>query len=160
MKKTLYVFDCDGVLLDSTHRYRTVINHEGKEVIDLFHWRKYQFAAWFDTPLPTAATYQEAMQNPDNYVIIATAREMHFADYESIAQRIGAPHAYISRPHGSTEGGASLKVKGIKKLLNLKQFKGIDKMHVFEDNIQYLAGICNAFKDMAQGHYVPSLQGH
>lgn len=159
MKSIIKVYDCDGVLLDSSARYKTRIDEQGREVIDLEFWRKMEHACYFDKPLPMAAQYQADLQNPDCYVIIATARQMRTCDFLSIEQLIGKPHAYIYRREGDTRGGALLKILGLRKIVFLKQFAHCS-IEYFEDNAAYLKQVCDHFKGRILGHYVPSNQGH
>lgn len=164
--KTVHVFDCDGVLVDSSARYRTVKHPEKGEVIDLDFWRANQFRALeVDKLLPTAKVYQELLYNAaDAFVIIATARQMQKDDAEMqhIAAVVGSPQALIYRKEGDNRGGAALKLAGLRKLLNLKQFKGC-RVEVYEDNIAYLKTMCDQLRAWdfdVIGHYIPSNQGH
>lgn len=157
--KQVLIFDCDGVLLDSSHRYRTVPHPTKGRVIDLQHWRDGKNLAWQDKLLPHAQFYRDMLHTAGVYVIIATAREMEEGDaeYRHITEVLGAPHSLIYRKKGDNRGGAELKIKGINKLLNLRQFKGA-KLKVYEDNLSYLATMCGFFQ--CAGEYVPSNQGH
>jgi hypothetical protein len=161
MIKKIVLWDCDGVLLDSTARYKTRIDETGREVIDLHHWKSQaaRGAAWFDVPLPHAALYRKMLEQPEKYyVIICTSRLMGCSDYLSIEQRIGKPHAYISRKDDQ-QSGSGLKVAGIKRLLRLKQFKDC-AVEFYDDNIGNLTRMMLELQGRVTCHYVPSKQGH
>ena len=155
MKKRIAVFDCDGVLLDSSHRYRTGENGR----IDLDHWRAHSTALhiWQDTRLPMAAVYKRMLKNPNVYVILATARQANAHDIASITEKLGYPDKLVFRKAGDNQSGTTLKLSAIRPLLNLKQFKGA-MVTVFEDNIDYLYGLVKGLN--AQPVYVHSQQGH
>lgn len=154
--KYIDVFDCDGVLLSSLHRYRTM---SCGTRIDLEYWRKNSTPEkiWKDSPLPMAKYYWSLLQNPEHYVIIATARVCQQADLDSIAAKIGKPQKFISRLEGDTRKGVEMKLAGLKRLMNLKQFKNAI-WTIYEDNLVYLDGIASALN--AKKVFVPSLQGH
>jgi len=153
------IFDMDGTVIDSTHRYRTMPSGDR---IDLDHWIENDIPEMIarDSLLPMAEQYKKACIDPQTYVIIATARacEDGDANYQFIEKHLGLPDKFIHREGRSdTRGGAELKLKGIKPLLNLKQFVNA-KVRVFEDNISYLKKMCDTLDGI--GIYVPSKQGH
>lgn len=152
--KRVSVWDLDGTVICSLHRYKTI---NGK--IDLAHWRANQHLAGLDSLLPLAKTYQEDLQDPDCYVVAATARVMNEPDFTFVRDVLGQPDHIISRPAHETRSGAVLKVAGLNKLLSLKQFATAKKnMVYYEDNVQYLKAVCDFFK--CRGVYCPSEQGH
>lgn len=159
MIKEVKIYDMDGTIVDSSHRYRTMACNTR---IDLQFWiagDKPEFIA-MDSLLPLAAQYKEDLQNPEVYVIIATARacEKGDANYEFIATNLGMPNKFVHRlGRGDTRGGAELKLQAIKPLMNLKQFAKA-QITVLEDNIAYLKKMCDNLG--ALGIYVPSVQGH
>lgn len=165
MKKirTLYIFDIDGVLLDSSHRYRVELSKDGKQKIDLKHWRANEHKTLQDEPLPLAATYKKVLQQKSSFVIIATSRIMSAIDYQVIESKLGKPHALISRLTNEQKGG-DLKLNGVLRLINDLNLKSIDKVHIYEDNIQYLKYIADGIKNnlniMPEAHYIVSNQGH
>jgi len=131
MKKIL-IYDLDGTLISSDHRYRNLESGS----IDLPYWIRNATPANIakDTLLPLAAHYKAAILNPLAYVIVATARLMSDADYAFLHSKLGKPDHIISR-RGATDNRPDpvLKVAGLRKLLNLKQFKG-KPATFFEDN--------------------------
>jgi hypothetical protein len=155
---TVSIYDLDGVVIDSTHRYRT-INHNGNKVMDLQHWRDNEHLAHHDELLPHAERYKRDIAIKSKLVIIATAREMKQPDFNFINSQLGRPCAMVYRKIGDTRKGAALKIQGIEKVLSAARVK-VDpsKMVVYEDNHNYLKDICQHFKCL--GVYVPSNQGY
>jgi beta-phosphoglucomutase-like phosphatase (HAD superfamily) len=156
MIKFIHIFDCDGVLLDSTHRYRTM---PCGTRIDLDHWRENSTPEMIaqDKPLPMSNWYKKFLTDPEHYVIIATARVCQEADHKVIADKLGTPQYFIYRGENDSRSGTALKLAGLKPLLNLKQFRQA-AITVYEDNVTYLNGIAEALD--ANKHYCPSPQGH
>lgn len=151
------IFDMDGTIVDSTHRYRTIIGDDGIARIDLAHWRANEHKAAQDSLLPLAAYYRKCLANPDVYTIIATARVIGVPDMQFISSVLGEPDYLISRKPDSSISGATLKIKGLQRFFNLKQFKP-ENATFYEDNASYLKAVCDHFG--MRGVYVPSKQGH
>lgn len=151
------IYDMDGTIVDSSHRYRTTINEQGREVIDLEYWRSNEYRAMQDGLLPLASQYMAELRDPSVFVIIATARVMHAPDWQFIREILGEPDFFISREDGDTQSGKTLKIKGLQKIFNLRQFQGIPAIF-YEDNVEYLKAVCDRFQ--IRGVYVPSRQGH
>lgn len=158
MITNIHVFDCDGVLVDSTHRYR--VGPDGK--IDLQYWRDNQHKAYSDLLTPLHQKYSKLLVTEGHHIIIATAREMHGPDWAFFEDKLGMPHSFIYRKEGDCRSGTVIKNAGLNRLLALKQFQTVQRMDVYEDNHSYLKGICDNFADRfhVRGHYVPSKQGH
>ena len=155
--RKISIYDMDGTIVDSTHRYRTVIEN-GIEHIDLQHWRENEYRAMDDGLLPLAEQYRTELNDPSVYVIIATARVIRDADNQFIREILGVPDYIISRRGDTdTRSGKELKIKGLQKFFNLKQFRKADAIF-YEDNVQYLKAVCDHFNIM--GVYIPSKQGH
>lgn len=150
--KRIAIYDMDGTIVCSMHRYRTI---NGK--IDLQHWRDNSFLAMNDSLLPLAKQYQADLQDENCYVIIATARVMGDADWQFVNEILGKPDYFISRKEGDSISGGMLKINGLAKFFNLKQFKKATAVF-YEDNVTYLKAVCDRFNIM--GVYVPSNQGH
>lgn len=159
MIKQVNVFDCDGVLLDSSHRYSTIMREDGATVINLAHWIENEHKAYQDAPLPTALKeYAESLANHNAYTIIATAAVICDNRIKCLRDKIGLPDYIIGRNgRTDTRGGAELKIAGLRKLFNLRQFANAE-MTMYEDNLAYLTKICKAFN--CRGVYIPSVQGH
>lgn len=157
--KKIVVFDIDGVLLDSTHRYRTIATKKG-ERIDLPHWIENCDKCINDKVLPLAMLYSKLITQKNTFVIIATSRTMRAKDYQAIDELLGMPDSLVSRNNNSQKGD-NLKINGIIRAIqdcNLYHIDTQNDMIVYEDNAQYLKGICDYFK--CKGIYVPSNQGH
>jgi hypothetical protein len=150
------IYDMDGTIVDSLHRYRTIVSETG-ERIDLNYWRENEYRAFDDSLLPLAYQYQEDLQNPNTFVVIATARVLHSPDFCFIAEKLGEPDYIVSRNEGSNISGSILKINGLQKLFSTVKFETED-ITFYEDNISYLKAVCDRFN--IKGVYVPSKQGH
>jgi len=151
--KRIAIYDMDGTIVCILHRYRTIDNK-----IDLAYWRDNEHRAMGDSLLPLSSQYFADMADENCYVVIATARILRDADLCFIETVLGKPNAIISRKDGDTRSGGLLKILGLKKLFNLRQFAGIRDIIFYEDNTSYLKAVCDYFN--IRGVYIPSLQGH
>lgn len=150
------IYDMDGTIVDSSHRYRTIVDENG-ERIDLDHWRENEYRAMDDKLLPMAEQYKADLLDPHCYVIIATARVMHEPDWQFVREILGEPDYFISRKDGDSQSGKTLKINGLARFFNLVTFKNADFVF-YEDNISYLKAVCDRFN--IRGVYIPSKQGH
>lgn len=150
------IWDMDGTLIDSSHRYRTIVDENGIR-IDLGYWRENEYRAMDDKLLPMFEQYKLDLANPNCYVIIATARVMNEPDWQFVREILGEPDYFISRPKDSNVSGKTLKINGLAKFFNLANFKNADFVF-YEDNISYLKAVCDRFN--IRGVYIPSVQGH
>lgn len=150
------IWDMDGTIVDSSHRYRT-ITENGKTRIDLQFWRDNEPLAMKDTLLPMASQYKADLADPTCYVIIATARVMSSPDWQFVREVLGMPDYFISRKPNDSRSGATLKINGLQKFFNLKNFRNAVATF-YEDNTDYLKAVCDKFK--INGVYVPSNQGY
>jgi FMN phosphatase YigB (HAD superfamily) len=150
------IYDMDGTIVDSSHRYRTIVTDTG-EKIDLDYWRENEYRAMDDSLLPMADQYRADLADPECYVIIATARVMHAPDWQFVKEILGEPDYFISRNDGDTQSGKTLKINGLAKFFNLTNFKNAEFVF-YEDNIDYLKAVCDRFG--IRGVYIPSVQGH
>ena len=154
--KRIAIYDMDGTLVDSSHRYRTQITEAG-ERIDLQYWRDNEHLAMLDSLLPLYEQYRADLNDPECYVIIATARVMNAPDWQFVREMLGEPDYFISRKAGDTQSGKTLKISGLAKFFNLKNFKCAEAVF-YEDNVEYLKAVCDRFN--IRGVYIPSKQGH
>lgn len=159
MIKRIHIYDLDGTVINSMHRYRT--DETGKR-IDLQYWIENDTPEKIaqDSLLPLAHQYRDDLANPEVYVIIATARACveNDANYTFVARYLGLPNRFVHRKgRKDNRKGAALKIAGIRPLLNLRQFKNAD-VHMWEDNKDYLREVCEALNGTP--HYVPSQQGY
>ena len=150
------IYDMDGTIVDSSHRYRTIVDENG-ERIDLEYWRENEYRAMDDSLLPMAEQYRADLQDENCYVIIATARVMNDPDWQFVREILGEPDYFISRKSGDTQSGKTLKINGLAKFFNLVTFKNAE-FTFYEDNVQYLKAVCDRFN--IRGVYIPSVQGH
>ena len=151
--KRIAIYDMDGTVVCSLHRYRTIDNK-----IDLQYWRENEPLAMQDSLLPLSEQYKKDLADNDCYVIIATARVLHNPDMVFIDTILGMPDYIISRKDGDNRSGGLLKVLGLKKLFSLRQFHKITDIVFYEDNVSYLKAVCDYFN--IRGVYIPSQQGH
>lgn len=155
MVKKIHIYDMDGCIVDSLHRFRTGENGR----IDLDYWIENCTPEKIaqDTLLPLAEQYQADLDNPNVYVVIATARYMQKPDFDFVKEKLGQPDKLVYRHADNNHmRGADLKIAGLRYLENLKQFAHATIL-VFEDNVDYLKGLCDHFN--CKGIYVPSKQG-
>lgn len=150
------IYDMDGTIVDSSHRYRTIVDEAG-ERIDLDFWRQNEYNAMNDTLLPMAEQYKKDLDCPNTYVIIATARVMHNPDWQFVKEILGEPDYFISRKDGDIQSGKTLKINGLARFFNLLNFRDADFVF-YEDNVSYLKAVCDRFN--IRGVYIPSKQGH
>jgi phosphoglycolate phosphatase-like HAD superfamily hydrolase len=150
------IYDMDGTIVDSSHRYRTITDETGTR-IDLEFWRENEYLAMNDSLLPMAEQYKIDLAEPSTYVIIATARVMNLPDWKFVKEILGEPDYFISRPKDSNISGKTLKINGLAKFFNLLNFKDAEFVF-YEDNISYLKAVCDRFN--IRGIYIPSVQGH
>ena len=156
MIKTIHIFDMDGTIVSSLHRYR--LGEDGK--IDLAHWIENCKPEMIekDTLLPHAALYKALLIDPTAYVVIATARYMTDADFEFVDQNLGMPNKFVYRHADNNHmSGAEMKIKGLQFMNNLKQFSNAIR-YFYEDNKDYLYPVARALS--AQAIFVPSEQGY
>ncbi len=155
MIREIHIYDMDGTVVCSLHRFRTLDN--GK--IDLAHWIENCTPENIakDSLLPLAEQYKKHLADPEVYVVIATARVLSWADMDYIKNVLGMPNKIVSRDgRGDKRKGADMKIAGLRFLNNLKQFKNTTR-HFYEDNIEYLYPVAKAIG--ATPHYIPSKQG-
>ena len=150
------IYDMDGTIVDSSHRYRTITDENGVR-IDLDFWRENEYLAMNDSLLPMAEQYRLDLADSSTYVIIATARVMNEPDWKFVKEILGEPDYFISRPKNSNISGKTLKINGLAKFFNLLNFKNAEFVF-YEDNISYLKAVCDRFN--IRGVYIPSVQGH
>jgi len=137
----IFVYDLDQTLIDSSHRYRNLPSGS----IDLPYWIKNATPENIakDSLLPLAKHYQAALANPAIYVIVATARAMGASDYAYLYNKLGKPDYIISRQgQADRRPDAVLKVNGLRKLFNLKQFQTATKVFWDDNPINLKAVAC------------------
>ncbi len=153
----VHIYDMDGTVVCSLHRYRTRETANGRPAIDLDYWIANEHKAYDDKLLPLAEQYRKDIADARTFVIIATARHLRCADRKFIREKLGRPDAIVSRAGRSdTRGGADLKISGLKRIFDKHDLHGAVKVF-WEDNFSYLSKVCAAIG--ARGVLVPSKQG-
>ena len=154
MFKKIHVYDLDGVLVDSSHRYRN--NPDG--TIDLEYWLANRVPEKIakDKLLPMARKYFADNFDSRVYTIIATSRMYHVNDLAFIVGHLGKPNKLFMRPEGNMEPDGVLKRKQLIGLLNLKQFRHLPRFF-WDDNIKNLAAVSDLFTRV---FHVSSQQGY
>ena len=125
--------DLDGVLVDTSHRYR----NKPDGTIDLDYWfanRTPEKIAQ-DKLLPLVSQYRDDVKNPSIYTIICTSRAEYKHDKNFIRNILGWPNKLIMRPAGNMEPDGILKRKALSRLFSLRQFQPLIKFF-WEDNIK------------------------
>lgn len=130
MQKPIYIFDLDGTVIDSSHRFTGTA--EGK--VNLAKWiedstRENIFK---DSLLPLAK-FMKALMKANANVWICTARNMSENDFDFLAQNGIKAKTILCRKNGDNRADAEMKTAKLKRLFNLKQFKNADK-YMFDDN--------------------------
>ena len=115
MIKKIKIFDMDGTIIDSSHRYRA---NEAGTAIDLDFWIKNDVPEMIakDKFLPLMKWAIDAINDPEVYVIFATARGCVDGDgnYQYLEDNNIIPQKFIHRlGREDKRGGAELKIEGI-----------------------------------------------
>ena len=112
--KEIHIYDIDGVLVDSSRRYRTLSN--GK--IDLQHWTDSRILAPItDCLLPLAVQYAQQCNDDTIAVLIATARQVTLDEYIWLNENLPVPYGVVSRAHGDDRPSVEQKVSGLLPIL-------------------------------------------
>ncbi len=131
MLRKITVYDLDGVLVDTSHRYRNLPDG----TIDLAYWLENRTEENIaeDKILPLARQYQDDCLDPFTYCIICTSRMYHVLDIEFIVGILGAPDKLLMRPENNMEADGVLKRRQLQRLFNLRQFQWLPRF-LWEDN--------------------------
>ena len=154
MIKQIHIYDMDGVLVDSSHRYR----NKSDGTINLDYWLKNSVPEKIalDSLLPMAEQYRRDLADPETYVVICTSRIEYIHDIHFIRTVLGLPDKLIMRPPGNTEGDAILKRRALSMFCNLIQFRNAVK-RFWDDNRKNL----DAVRELGiKCFYIESNQGH
>ena len=149
--KKIHVYDLDGVLVDTAHRYRN--KPDGS--IDLDYWfaNRTKEKIALDTLLPHAQQYMDDCVDPHTYTIICTSRMYNVLDIEFIVGHLGAPDKLIMRPETQMKARDDfLKFNQLRQVFNLRQFKNLRRV-LWEDNPQNIDTLKPLFN---QTVFVPS----
>ena len=107
--KPIHIFDLDGTVIDSRHRYKTLDNGD----IDLAHWleaSKCVETVFRDSLLPRAQTMRRVYAE-GHLTIVCTSRTLDTI-WPNFLKIHNLPyHALLARPQGCMTGDADLKEK-------------------------------------------------
>ena len=140
MYKRIHTYDLDGVLVDTSHRYR----NKPDGTIDLDYWFAKMHLRDQDKLLPLAKQYLADCLNPEIYVVICTSRSQDQRDIDFITQRLGAPNKIIMRPCGNMDADGPLKRRALQRLFNLRQFQNLPRKF-WDDNPKNLLACRDLF---------------
>jgi len=150
MFKLIHVYDLDGVLVDTSHRYR----NKPDGTIDLEYWfaNRTQEKIAQDSLLPLHKQYIADCLNPEIYTVICTSRAYHALDIAFITATLGAPDNLIMRPVGNNKADSELKYSQLRRLFNLRQFAKLPR-RFWDDNPKNLSACRELFDNV---FHVPS----
>lgn len=148
---TIAIFDCDGVLVDSSHRYRNLPCGS----IDLEYWRENSTPEMIarDRLLPMSRLYRTMLADSRYMVIIATARQCGPADFAYFRDVLGMPHNLIFRHANDTSADWKLKYRELREIITPER-----RALMFEDNALTIAKLRRRMPHVRY-HYVESKQG-
>ena len=130
MQKPIYIFDLDGTVVDSSHRFTGTA--EGK--VNLAKWLEDSTREniFKDSLLPLAK-FMKALMKANQNVWICTARNMSKDDFDFLAENGIKAKTILCRKDGDHRADAEMKTAKLKRLFNLKQFQNAEKI-MFDDN--------------------------
>ena len=141
--KRVMIFDLDETLVDSKHR--TPNRPDGTLDLQGYFHNKTRENIMRDTLLPLASVFK-SLDRSENYVVICTARMMNCDDFDFLELHGIAFHAIMRRPIDGSENhipDGQLKLRKIKRLMNLRQFRGLP-VTMFDDAKPVIAAIRRA----------------
>ena len=141
--KRVMIFDLDETLVDSKHR--TPNRPDGTLDLAGYFRNKTRENIMRDTLLPLASVFK-SLDRSENYVVICTARMMNEDDFDFLKLHGIAFHAIMRRPIDGSENhipDGKLKLRKIKRLMNLRQFRGLP-VTMFDDAKPVIAAIRRA----------------
>lgn len=129
--RTIFIFDLDGTVIDSAHR--TPNHPDGTLDLAAYFKNKNRENIFKDTLLPLARIWKRALAF-GHYVFVATARRMEQDDYDYLANHKLEFNSIVCRrtQADNHRTDMDLKVKGLRKLFNLRQFENCPKI-MFDD---------------------------
>lgn len=128
MIKQIHVYDVDGTLVDSSHRYRNLPCGN----IDLDYWNNNLHRTTEDRLLPLAKQYKQDIADPETYVIICTLRPPRMLDLQFIREHLGEPDKLIMNRWYKKTNTRNFKRSELLKVFNLKQFRNVPR-YFWED---------------------------
>lgn len=163
MFQEIHVYDLDGCLVDTSHRYRT--DASGK--IDMQFWIDNHTPEKIakDKILPLAKNYLADCLNPEIYCVLCTVRAFHVFDLEFIVGRLGNPDKIlmVGWSHDKFKDISIddcpkdyvLKRRELQRLFNLIQLQNLPRT-LWEDNQTTIKNLADMFTHTV---FVPSFQG-
>ena len=150
MHKKIHVYDIDGVLVDTSHRYR----NKSDGTIDLEYWFQNRTAEKIalDKLLPHAAQYRDDINDPKIFTMLCTSRMVHALDMDFIKYRLGWPDVCIMRPLGNMDADDVLKLRQLKRIFSQRHLKDLPRT-LWEDNPRNIDTLRELF---TQCIFVPS----
>lgn len=149
MFEKIHVYDLDGVLVDTSHRYRN--KPDGTIDLDFWFANRTPEKIMQDKLLPLADNYIEDCENPKIYTVICTSRMEYIHDIKFISERLGFPNKLIMRPQGDMSADGPLKRRSLSRLFNLKQFAGLPR-YFWDDNKKNLEATRDLFTRVFHVH--------
>lgn len=140
MFEKIHVYDVDGTLIDSSHRYKALPNGN----VDLDHWKANHHKLWNDSLLPLADQYKVDLIDPATYVVICTLRPPHPDDIAYIARNLGLPDCLIMNARNQSENLGNFKRAHLARLFNLRQFAKLPRFF-WEDSRAYVESCRDLF---------------
>ena len=146
----IHTYDMDGVLVDTSHRYR----NKPDGTIDLEYWfaNRTPEKIQQDRLLPLAKQYVSDCHNPLIYTVLCTARVRHDWDIAFIRDNLAMPNKLVMRPVGNEQGDFLLKHNQLRTLFNLRQFANLPR-RLWEDNLKNIEALQGLFTSC---YHVPS----
>ena len=141
--KRVMIFDLDETLVDSKHR--TPNRPDGTLDLAGYFRNKTRENIMRDTLLPLASVFK-SLDRSENYVVICTARAMNEDDFDFLELHGIVFHAIMRRPLNGSENhipDGKLKLRKIKRLMNLRQFRGLP-VTMFDDAKPVISAIRRA----------------
>jgi len=131
MIKNIIIFDLDQTVIDSSHRNPN--NADGTLNLEQYFKLRTRNSIFKDKLLPLAKVFKQ-LNTEENYIIVATARNIDYNDIDFLKSKGLIPNKIISRKWivEADIPDAQLKANKLKQLFNLKQFQGKQKF-MFDD---------------------------
>lgn len=136
---TLTIFDLDGTVVDSSHRYLADANG----TVNLSHWRANSTPQNIqrDSELPLA-NHWRALHRNGSPIVVCTARVMKSADFQwLLSRKLYADVMLCRNGESDTRSGVEQKLQQLKRFSPLKQ-----SVTFWEDNPEISEAIRKAYK--------------
>ena len=131
MIRNIVIFDLDQTVIDSSHRNPN--NSDGTINLEKYFKLRNRKNIFRDKLLPLAKIFKQ-LKNNDNYIIVATARNIDHNDVDFLKANGLNADMILSRKWivENAVPDAELKARKLNSLFNLKQFKNKPKF-MFDD---------------------------